>query len=810
MDDVGVTRRANAEGVPEQFADGPVVVFTWRNEAGWPVKYVSSNVERLVGYSSRELYDADPTYAELVHNEDIDRVKEEVEHNSDDTTERFHHEPYRLVTESGDVRWVLDYTHIIREGGEITRYNGYIVDITEQKQQEVRLERAESIGEFGSWKLSHDTGEAWWSDALYEIFEQPMEAEALDEAEVIELVHPDDRAALVDAVERARSDGEGFDITYRIVLDGRTKWLRGRTGTTLDAGGKPKTSIGVVKDITEQKERERELRSLNETTRKLLRADSRGEILRTARDNAAELFGVSTVDVCGFEPETGCLRPMLCLNRNDRLLTTGKIAAGSQIWSVFENGEPQIVVPECEGAPAAVLVVPLGDHGVLLVDADGTGGIGSRRLELAGVLSSAIAAALDRGERNRALEAKTEMLGERAEQLEYVNDLNATIRSLHTVLIGADSRNEIGQEVCKTLTEPKSFDGAWIGTVDPKREVIRPIAVSSIPRVRLANSALELDRDSSTPAVQAILERSAVGGTPEISAGDGDQQGDDDAVYESAFAVPIHHRGMVHGVLTVYGHDGDVFDARIRGILRELGTLVGYAITAVERRNALYSDGGRELVIGVTIEDDDPIRSLARELSTTVEVRSVSRRKRGESLLHGVLPDIDRETVTEAATAVAEVGSIEPLSGAETPIYEVVVDDGCAPEAVTTLGASLRSMRIAEHDCELVVAVRSDRDRRRFIDQVKKLFCDAELKAERDIETAESLPWPTLLDGVLTDQQQNVLRTAYHSGYFDANRKRTGAEIADSLGIAQPTFANHVRAAQRNLLSSIWGDSEHE
>ena len=810
MSDVGETRRVDSGTFPERFVDGPVVVFTWRNESEWPVEYVSPNVQRLFGYSPEEFYDAEPTYAELVHSEDRDRVKHEVERNSDGTTERFNHEPYRLVTKDGGVRWVLDYTHIIRDGDGITHYRGYIVDITEQKEQEVRLEQAESVGEFGSWKLSYDTGDVWWSDALYDIFERPTEAEALGVEEVIALVHPDDRTAFVDAVEAARTDGEGFDVTYRIIIDSRIKWLRGRAETALDADGKPKMSIGVIKDITERRERERELRSLNETTRKLLRADSKNEIFRTVSDSATELFGVSAVEMHGVEPETECLRPMLCINRSERLFTNAKIEAGGPIWSVFENGEPEVVVPKCTATPMAVLVVPLGEYGVLLIDADEIGGVGSRTLELAGVVSSTTAAALDRADRTRSLEVKTEELRERAEQLEYVNDLNATIRSLHAALIGADSRGGIQQEVCETLTNLEEFAGAWIGTVDPGHDVVTPVAASNVPKAFLADLPLELDADSSTPAVRAIVERSPSSGVSTISTEDGVQPAETDTAGESAFAVPIHHRGMVHGVLTVYGHGTDVFDDRIRGVLTELGTLVGYAITAVERRNALYSDGSRELVIDVTIEAEDPIRSLAREISSTVEVRSVSQRKRGESLLHCVLPDIDREIANQAATAVAGIDSIEPLSSGETPIYAIIVDGECAPAMVTALGASLRSMRISEHGCELVVAVRSDRDRRQFIYQAKKLFGDAELKAERDVETAESLPWPTLLDGVLTDQQQNVLKTAYHSGYFDANRKRTGTEVAESLDIAQPTFANHIRAAQRNLLSSIWDDAERE
>ena len=113
-------------------------------------------------------------------------------------------------------------------------------------------------------------------------------------------------------------------------------------------------------------------------------------------------------------------------------------------------------------------------------------------------------------------------------------------------------------------------------------------------------------------------------------------------------------------------------------------------------------------------------------------------------------------------------------------------------------------MSVSETACELVVSVRRGRDLRRFLGQARDLFGDATLKAERESAPSERMPWESLLAETLTDRQRDVLKAAYHAGYFDENRKRTGGEIAESLGIAQPTFSRHLRAAQRNLLETIW------
>ncbi|MFC7200793.1 helix-turn-helix domain-containing protein [Halospeciosus flavus] len=40
----------------------------------------------------------------------------------------------------------------------------------------------------------------------------------------------------------------------------------------------------------------------------------------------------------------------------------------------------------------------------------------------------------------------------------------------------------------------------------------------------------------------------------------------------------------------------------------------------------------------------------------------------------------------------------------------------------------------------------------------------------------------------LTTRQREVLQTAYFIGFFEQPRVRTGTEIADAMGISQPTF----------------------
>jgi len=124
------------------FLVGPVVMFRWINTADWPVEYVSPNITALTGYPVEDFASGRRSYASLIHADDLPRVLEEVTSNSKGDARWFAHRPYRLIRADGVALWVADYTVILRDtAGAITHYFGYIIDISEQVEQRVRLDR---------------------------------------------------------------------------------------------------------------------------------------------------------------------------------------------------------------------------------------------------------------------------------------------------------------------------------------------------------------------------------------------------------------------------------------------------------------------------------------------------------------------------------------------------------------------------------------------------------------------------------------------------------------------------------------------
>jgi len=161
-----VNRLIQATGTGPQerllFLVGPVVMFRWVNTVGWPVEYVSPNITALTGYPVEDFASGRRPYASLIHADDLPRVAEEVTSNSKGEASWFAHQPYRLLRADGVALWVADYTVILRDpAGAITHYFGYIMDISDQMEQRVRLEqehrRAEDAAELDRAKTEFFT-----------------------------------------------------------------------------------------------------------------------------------------------------------------------------------------------------------------------------------------------------------------------------------------------------------------------------------------------------------------------------------------------------------------------------------------------------------------------------------------------------------------------------------------------------------------------------------------------------------------------------------------------------------------------------
>jgi PAS domain S-box-containing protein len=155
----------------------------------------------------------------------------------------------------------------MRDAGQnAVRWFGTNTDIHELKaaeaalrQSQIDLDRAQEVGEIGSWRMDIRRNVLVWSDENHRIFGIPK-GTALTYETFLGVVHPEDRR-YVDTKWQAGLRGEPYDIEHRIVVDQQVKWVRENAYLEFDNEGKLQGGFGITQDITARKRMEEELRA---------------------------------------------------------------------------------------------------------------------------------------------------------------------------------------------------------------------------------------------------------------------------------------------------------------------------------------------------------------------------------------------------------------------------------------------------------------------------------------------------------------------------------------------------------------------
>jgi PAS domain S-box-containing protein len=121
---------------------------------------------------------------------------------------------------------------------------------------EQRVTLAADAAQLGVWEFDTYTERLWLSDKVRQLFQFPPDGE-ISHAEFEQRVHPDDRAARNQVMQRAIQTKSGYETEYRILLpDGKLRWIGGRARCLREGDGKSTRLLGVSMDITERKQAE--------------------------------------------------------------------------------------------------------------------------------------------------------------------------------------------------------------------------------------------------------------------------------------------------------------------------------------------------------------------------------------------------------------------------------------------------------------------------------------------------------------------------------------------------------------------------
>jgi len=146
-----------------------------------------------------------------------------------------------------------------------------VEDITDKKKaeealcaSEERLRLAQQAARIGTFEWNIRTGVNTWTPELEAMYGLLPGGFGGTQIAFENLVHPDDRARLIELDEWALRTGQPTKGEWRVVwTDGSVHWIAGRWQVYMNESGEPARMVGINIDITDRKQAEEAMRGMN-------------------------------------------------------------------------------------------------------------------------------------------------------------------------------------------------------------------------------------------------------------------------------------------------------------------------------------------------------------------------------------------------------------------------------------------------------------------------------------------------------------------------------------------------------------------
>ncbi|WP_049981298.1 PAS domain S-box protein [Halolamina rubra] len=411
-----------------------------------------------------------------------------------------------------------------------TYHFGTVTDVTDRKEQE---ERFQAFVEHSNDILSVLDG-----NGIYQ-YQSPSAERILgySPGELVgdvafEYIHPEDRADVLTAFEQVIANpGEDLVVEYRFRHgDGSWRWLESR-------GVNPSETAAIdgflinSRDVTDRKEHERQIGELHDATREMVQATDEQDVCSVAVDTAEEVLshpiaGIWLRDEAGHSLEPAAVTTTVEEMYDELPVYTD---GDSLSWRAYRTGEALVAddlstesgLYNPDSRVRSVIVVPIGEYGVLNVGSHEVDAFTENEVTLAKLLAANAQVALGRSERERQLERQTDrmeffnsilrhdvlnaitVIRARAEFLADELD-GEQLQDAETIVRWSDDVTEIVQRV-RTVVETLAGEG------DPELEPVDLAAAlrGELDRVRSTYPAVVFETD--VPDSQPVLANDLLG-----------------------------------------------------------------------------------------------------------------------------------------------------------------------------------------------------------------------------------------------------------------------------------------------------------
>jgi PAS domain S-box-containing protein len=255
-------RRESEERVRGMLQRLPVVAFStdYTPETGQiHDRWIAPSIDRMLGVDAETWLSEPDPWVDRVHPEDLDRVLDAWRALA--RTGGLFAEEYRMLRADGTVLWIREETSAWLRDGRL-RCDGVFIDISERRAAET----AQRDTEERYRRLVEDLPVAVYTDAVdelstavyisprYEDLTGYTPEERMSQPGLwTQILHPEDREAVLAESERTNVTGEPFDVEYRVIRkDGTVAWLHDHATLVRGPEGSDVWQ-GVLQDVTEQR-----------------------------------------------------------------------------------------------------------------------------------------------------------------------------------------------------------------------------------------------------------------------------------------------------------------------------------------------------------------------------------------------------------------------------------------------------------------------------------------------------------------------------------------------------------------------------
>lgn len=574
----------------------------------------------------------------------------------------------------------------------------------------------------------------------------------------------------------------------------------------------PGQHLLVVRDVTDREQYERTLTALHGSARELLGAESKAAVAESIVEAATDILSLPVVVVYLFDPAEGLLSPVAASSDtvDTSTLDPVDLEEDSIVAETFLGEDPKMAGTDVTTPPLPDLqvtdglVVPLGDHAVCLFG-ETSSEVTDRDVELVETLTATAETALDRVERGSKLQARTAELEAQNRQLEELRQLSATVREIGETVAQADTRTDIERGVCERLSASDGIAMVRISGFDSSEQsLVHNEHDGGLHADGYLDAVSVTPGDSSEPTARAAATEEPVY-VSNVSDGLQDEPWRKTALshgFRSVLSLPLRYKHILYGILTVYAEHEAFFDELSRLALSDLGQKVANLMKAVEHQHAVLSGTTTEVTVQFT-DDRIPLYHIASEADCSLALETVTPQPGGDVLKRVRVEGTTPATVTDIAEEVATLSEASPVEASDGDTVELQFSDTSLTDYFADRGIRVLDSTADAEAATFRLAVPDTIDVRELFEDLESRYGDPELVSKREQDHVGTRT-EEAYRSKLTPRQQEVLRTAYDSGFFESPRSSTGEDVADQLGVSPQTFYRHVRAAERKLFETVF------